>query len=311
MTTKARSGGDATQLMLQALLAFTLMCGFASHAAAQVPEGLANQAHVLKVVTSFSILADMTREVAGDMAEVTSLVRPDSDAHVFEPTPSDARRLAAADLVIINGLHFEGWINRLIVVSGYRGPVIVASQGVAARMINGATDPHAWQDVSNARLYVNNIEQALSAAAPAQRAELKARATAYRLRLDAIDHKIRTQMKALTHDQRRVITSHDAFGYFGQAYGVAFLAPQGWTTGSEASAADVARIIDQIRAQKARALFVENITDPRLIQRIAQEARVRVGGTLYSDALSKPGTVADTYIKMLNHNLSTLTAAMR
>ena len=264
----------------------------------------------LRVVASFSILADMVREVAGDGAEVSALVGPDSDAHVFEPSPSDARRVANAELVIVNGLRFEGWIERLIKAAGYRGPVVVATRGITPLLLGGGTDPHAWQSLPNARVYVKNIAAALTAARPQQAAAFERRAADYLRRIDALDASVRTRLDAVPREQRRVITSHDAFGYFAEAYGVRFIAPQGWTTGSEASAADVARIVRQIKSQQVRALFVENISDPRLLQRIATEAGVQLGGTLFSDALSAPGTAGDTYLRMFEHNVATLLAAL-
>jgi len=260
----------------------------------------------LRVVASFSILADMLRNVGGDEVEVYALVGPDADAHVFEPRPADAKRLAQADLVVVNGLGFEGWIDRLVRTSGYRGPVIVASEGVAARRIAGAPDPHAWQDLRLAQRYVRNLRDALARARPAQAATFEGRAQAYLERMAALDAQVRRVLDSVPAQRRRVIASHDAFGYFGSAYGVEFLALQGLSTDSEPSAAGIARLIEQIRAQRVGAVFVENISDPRLVQRIAREANATVGGRLYSDALSAPGTQADTYLKFFAHNADTI-----
>ncbi|KNZ34568.1 MAG: metal ABC transporter substrate-binding protein [Methylibium sp. NZG] len=263
-----------------------------------------------RVVASFSILADMAREIAPAGVEVTSLVRPDADAHVFEPTPADARRLAQADLVLVNGLGFEGWIERLIKVSGYRGTTVVATQGIATRQVGGSADPHAWQDLGLAQGYVGNLSRALAARWPEAAAEVEARTADYRARLAALDTQVRQWLGAVPREKRRVITSHDAFGYFGNAYGVDFLAPQGWTTRSEPSAATVARLLRQVREQDVQALFVENISDPRLVERIARETGARVGGTLYSDALSAAGGPADTYLRMFAHNARSLAEAL-
>lgn len=263
-----------------------------------------------RIVASFSILADIARELAPTGAEVTALVGPDSDAHVFEPTPAHGRLLAQADLVLVNGLGFEGWIDRLVGVSGYRGKVVLASRGIDPRRADGATDPHAWQDLALARRYVATLSASLSERWPAQQDELAARRTGYLSRIDQTERRVRQALDAIPRAQRRVITSHDAFGYFGAAYGVDFLAAQGWNTHSEPSAAAVARLIRQIRQQGVRALFVENISDPRLIERIASEAGGRVGGTLYSDALSAPGGPADTYLKMFEHNAAALASAL-
>ena len=271
-------------------------------------------APVLKVVATFSVLADIAREVGGAAVEVAALVGPNADAHVFEPTPSDVRRVAQADVVVTNGLRYEGWIDRLIQSSGYRGPVVVASRGVATRQVSGGADPHAWQNLVNGQRYADNIRAALVAAleskSPARAAEVDARAAAYQQRLAALDSDTRARIAAIPAERRRVITSHDAFGYFSDAYGIAFIAPRGWTTGSEPSAKAVAAIVRQARAAKASALLVENISDPRLIERIGREAGLKVGGALFSDALSPPGTEADTYVRMFEHNVRTLVEAM-
>ncbi|WP_018904981.1 metal ABC transporter substrate-binding protein [Variovorax paradoxus] len=264
----------------------------------------------LRVVASFSILADMAREIGGSAVEVAALVGPDSDAHVFQPSPADARRLANAELVVVNGLAFEGWMDRLVRSSGYRGPVVVASDGVPVRRMGRAPDPHAWQDLANAQRYAANLRDAMARARPAFAAEIGRRCASYIERLQALDREIRARFDAMPREHRRVISSHDAFGYFGAAYGIEFLAPQGMNTDSEASAASVARLIGQIRREDVRAVFVENISDPRLVQRIAREGGVTVGGRLYSDALSAPGTEADTYLKLFAHNATTIASAL-
>ncbi len=271
----------------------------------------AQTAKPLQVVASFSILADMAREVAGDAAQVHSLVGPNADAHVFEPTPADAQRLAKADLVIVNGLHFEGWIDRLVRASGYRGKVVEATQGIVPRRAGRGVDPHAWQSLVHAQRYVENIRTALVAAAPMQAATIDARAKAYSARIAALDARSRAALEAIPREQRRVVSTHDAFGYLGEAYGITFIAPRSWNTDSEASAAGVAAVIRQVRLHQARALFVENITDRRSIERIAQETGARVGGTLYSDALSAPGQGAATYLEMMAHNVEAIAGALR
>lgn len=279
--------------------------------ASGLPSRAAETPAPLQVVASFSILADITREVAGDAAVVASLVPPNADAHVFEPTPADAQRIKAADLVVINGLRFEGWIDRLVKSSGYKGPVVAATQGIQPRLVRGsAADPHAWQSLAHAQSYVKNIAGALAAARPAQAQAIQARAAAYAARLQALDQQARAQLAAVPEAQRRVITAHDAFAYLGEAYGITFIAPQGWNTSGEASASTVAAAIRQIKARQVRALFVENISDRRLIDRIARETGAKVGGTLYSDALSMPGTEADTYLKLYAHNLRQLLDAL-
>lgn len=265
-----------------------------------------------RVVASFSILADMTRWLAPAAVEVTSLVGPDADAHVFEPTPSAARRLAQADLVVTNGLGFEGWIDRLVRLTGSRATVVVATRGIPPRRTGGpGWDPHAWQDMGHAQVYVQRIATALAERWPAWAAEIEQRRSAYVARLLSVESQVRQVLSATPREQRRAITSHDAFGYFGDAYGIDFLAPQGWNTDSEPSAAAVAQLIRQIRQQQVRAIFIENISSARVIERIAQEAGARVGGRLYSDALSAAGGPASTYLDMMAHNARTLAAALK
>lgn len=265
----------------------------------------------LRVVASFSILSDMVGNVGGDAIELSTLVGPDADAHVFEPKPTDAKRLADADVVVVNGLGFEGWLDRLVRASGYKGPIIVASAGVPARQLGTAPDPHAWQDLAHARRYVLNLRDALAKARPAEAKGFEQRAATYIERISTLDVELRKTFNAIPPAQRRVITAHDAFGYFGAAYGIDFLAPQGMSTDSQPSAAAVARLIDQIRRQGVPAVFVENISDPRLVERIAREGGATVGGRLYSDALSPPGTEADTYLKLFAHNAAAIAAGLQ
>ena len=278
----------------------------------------------LPVVASFSILADMVKQVGGPHVEVSSLVGPNSDAHVFDPTPADAKRLAAAKLVVVNGLGFEGWLNRLVKSSGYKGPVLTASKGVKTipmaasdhghshghKHSHAAPDPHAWQNLLNARQYVENIRVALSAAMPAHSADFQSRATDYLKQIDALEKSTQARIAAVPMERRRVITSHDAFGYFARAYKVTFYPLQGLSTASEPSAADVVRIVNEIKKNKVTAIFSENISDPRVLERVAKDTGAKIGGTLYADSLSAPGTQADTYLKMFELNVSTIVAGI-
>lgn len=263
-----------------------------------------------RIVASFSLLADIVREIVPTDVDVQSLVPANADAHVFEPRPADARRLAQADLVVVNGLGFDGWIERLVQASGYRGPVLVASARVQPRRVGPTIDPHAWQDPALVRRYVEHLSAALGELWPARRDELRRRSADYLARVDRLDTEVRQWLDVVPREQRRVISSHDAFGYFGAAYGVDFLAAQGWNAHAEPSAAAVARLIQQARRLQVRALFVENISDPRLVERIAHESGARVGGTLYSDALSAPGGPADSYLKLVAHNARTIVQAL-
>lgn len=283
--------------------------------------GISSGAHAadkVKAVASFSILGDMVRQVGGDRVDVVTLVGPDGDAHVFSPTPADAKTLASSQLFFVNGLGFEGWMERLEKSSGFKGKTIVASQGVKPHTMveeEGAeaetvTDPHAWQDLANGKLYVANIRDGLIAADPAGKALYDANANTYLDAIAAEETAVKQALGALPEARRRIITSHDAFGYFGAAYGLEIIAPEGVSTESEASAQDVAKIIRQIKAEHIGAVFIENIADHRLLDQIARETGAKIGGTLYSDALSGPDGPAPNYLDMFRHNVGTLTAAL-
>jgi zinc/manganese transport system substrate-binding protein len=296
----------------------------------------------VKAVASFSILGDMVKQVGGDRVEVVTLVPPDSDAHVFDPTPADAKTLAGAQVLFVNGLGFEGWMERLERSSGFKGKTVVASTGVKPRTMieeeghhhhgdeaadehegeehakgeehdedeEVVTDPHAWQDLADGKIYVANIRDGLIATDPAGKATYEANAAKY---LDAIAKEeiaVKAAIASLPEARRKIITSHDAFGYFGAAYGLEIIAPEGVSTESEASAQDVAKIIRQIKEEKIPAVFLENVTDHRLLDQIAKETGAKIGGTLYSDALSGPDGPAPTYLDMFRHNVGTLTAAL-
>lgn len=264
----------------------------------------------LNVVASFSILGDFVRNVGGDLVSVTTLVGPDSDAHVYSPTPADAKRIADAKLVFVNGLGFEGWLPRLVKSAGGKATIVTATAGITPLKSGSAADPHAWQSIANAKIYVANIRDALAAADPANAETFKANASRYLADLDALDREVRAAVAQIPESRRKVISTHGAFGYFAAAYGVAFIAPVGVSTESEASARDVARIITQIRTAKIPAVFLENISDPRLIRRISAETGARVGGTLYSDSLTGEKGDSPTYIAMVRHNIKALTSAL-
>jgi zinc/manganese transport system substrate-binding protein len=275
----------------------------------------------LNVVATFSILGDFVKNVGGDRVAVETLVGPNGNAHVYAPSPSDAKKAADAKLVLVNGLGFEGWLERLVKASGTKAPIVVATKGIKPRERagdhghdhnhdHGRADPHAWQSVANAKIYVANIRDALIKADPAGKDAYTANATAYLAKLDALDREVRDVIAKVPADRRRVITSHNAFGYFQDAYGVNFTAPQGVSTEAEASAKDVAAIVTQIKKQKITAVFLENVTDPRLVEQIARETGAKVGGTLYSDALTDDKGDATTYIDLIRHNLKQLVQAL-
>lgn len=279
----------------------TLLAVLAAPAVAQTDK--------LPVVASFSIIGDFVREVGGDRVAVTTLVGPDGDAHVYQPTPADVRRIAQAKVIFVNGLGFEGWLERLVAAAKGKGVMVTLGKGVAARPGEEGTDPHAWQDVANAKIYVTEIRDALIAADPAGADIYRANASAYLAKLDALDAEIVKTLDAVPKDRRRVVSTHDAFGYFAARYGVEFIAPQGVSTEAEPSARDIARIIDSVKKNKVGAVFLENISDPRLARRIAAETGAKVGGVLYSDALSAPGEGGANYIDMMRHNVRELTKA--
>ena len=264
----------------------------------------------LNVVASFSILGDFVRNVGGDRVNVTTLVGANSDAHVYVPAPADAKKVAEAKLVFVNGLGFEGWLSRLLKSAGGKASVVTATSGIAPLKLGSDADPHAWQSVGNAKIYVANIRDALAAAAPANADGFKSRANAYLADLDALEREVRAAIETIPESRRKVISTHSAFGYFAAAYGIEFIAPLGVSTESEASARDIAGIINQVRAAGIPAVFLENITDPRLMGRIAAETGARVGGTLYSDSLTGEKGDSPTYIAMVRHNIKALTSAL-
>jgi len=265
----------------------------------------------LSVVASFSILGDLVRNVGGERVSVTTLVGADGDAHVYVPTPADAKRIADAKLVVVNGFGLEGWLPRLVKSAGGKASIVTATAGIAPLTLGSDADPHAWQSVANAKIYVGNIRDALVAADPASAVVFRANADAYLAKLDALDREVRAAVAQIPEGRRRVISTHSAFGYFAAAYGVEFIAPVGVSTESEASARDIARIITQVRSAKIPAVFLENMSDPRLIRRISAETGAKVGGTLYSDSLTAEKGDAPTYIDMVRHNIKGLTSALR
>ncbi|MBE7184121.1 MAG: metal ABC transporter substrate-binding protein [Methylobacterium mesophilicum] len=279
----------------------------------------------LAVVASFSVIADFAKNVGGDRVSVTTLVGPDGDAHAYEPKPADAKAMARARVILVNGLHFEGFLQRLVDTSGTRAPVVELTQGIEPIGIeaeparendrshahdHGEADPHAFQSVANARIYVRNIADAFCAADKNGCSAYEANAVAYTAKLDALEKEIKDGVASIPEAKRTIITSHDAFGYFEHAYRIAFRAPEGLSTEADPSAADVARLIEDVRREKASAIFVENITNPRLIEQIASETGLKVGGALYSDALSGPDGPASNYIDMMRHNIATIRGAV-
>lgn len=264
----------------------------------------------LNVVASFSILADFVKTVGGDRVSVTSLVGPNGDVHVYTPAPQDAKTIADAQLVVINGLGLEGWLPRLLQSSGSKAVVVTASKGISPLKLGSEADPHAWQSVANAETYVKNIRDALMQADGADADYFRQNAERYLAELDALDREVRSDVDTIPPERRKVISTHDAFAYFAKAYGIAFIAPSGVSTETEPSARDIASIIAQVKKDKIPAVFLENITDDRLMRRIAEETGARLGGTLFSDSLTAEKGPVPTYIAMVRHNIKALTSAL-
>lgn len=314
---------------------FALRHGLRALATACAAALISTAAHAqpLEVTTSFSILGDLVGQVGGERVKVRTLVGADEDAHAFQPRPSDARNVGGAALVVVNGLGFDDWMVRLARSGGYKGEVVVASAGIdtlamttddhdhdhghdhgdegdKANANAKAVDPHAWQDVGNVRRYVANIADALTKADPEGATAYRANAERYDGELKALDTEIRAAFAALPAARRKVVSSHDAFGYFGRAYGIRFLSPVGVSNNAEPTAQGVARLIRQLKAEKVPAVFIENVADPRLIERIRSESGAQIGGTLYSDALSKADGPAPSYVQMMRTNLDALRQAL-
>jgi zinc/manganese transport system substrate-binding protein len=281
----------------------------------------------LNVIASFSILGDFAQKVGGDRIELRTLVGPDGDAHVYEPRPSDAIAMANADVILVNGLQLEGFLPRLVEASGTSAMVVEATKdaeilrdphgghyhhyGDKAVFHEAPFDPHAWQSVGNAKIYVKNIANAFCKADTEGCDAYKSNATAYRAELTKLDADIQQAVAAIPQDRRVVVVGHNAFRYFENAYGITFLSPQGISTESEASAADVAGVVREIKGKRAAAVFAENISDTRLVEQIASEADLDVGGTLYSDALSTADGPAASYAEMMRHNVNTIRAVTK
>lgn len=264
----------------------------------------------LNIVASFSILGDMVEQVAGEHADVTTIVGPDADAHVYQPSVADARAVAQADVVFVNGLGFETWSEALIEESGTEASVFVATDGITPVKVDGETDPHAWNSLSNGVVYVQNIAAVLSESMPEHSDDFAKNAEAYIAKLEALDAETKAKLAKLPDDRRTVVTAHDAFGYLADAYGLTFLAPIGIDTEAEPSARELAELISQLKAEGVAALFVENITSPALVQQISDETGLEIGGRLFSDALSERGGPATSYLAMFEHNLAVLLEAL-
>lgn len=274
-----------------------------------------SMAKTVNVVASFTVLADIVKQVGGEHVNVKSLVGPNGDPHTFEPTPQDSQALASADLVFVSGLGLEGWMDRLVSASGYKGDAVVASRGVATRRMEeegkAVTDPHAWNSMYNGIIYAANVMNALIKADPQDADAIRLSGEKYIEKLQTLDGWAKTAFAAIPAAKRKVLTSHDAFGYFGQRYGVTFLAPVGFSTEAEASASEVGGLIQQLKAEHIHSYFIENQTDPRLVKQIASATGAQPGGELYPEALSQPSGPAPTYVAAFRHNVEAMIRSMK
>ena len=275
---------------------------------AAFPAALA--ADKIKVVASFSILGDMVEQVTRDLAEITTIVGPDADAHVYTPNTGDARAVADADVIFVNGMGVETWSQTLIETSGTKATVLVATDGITPLKVEGEIDPHAWNTLTNGMIYVDNVASGMAAADPTNADAYKANAEAYKARLHGLHDRAVAELARLPADSKTVVTAHDAFGYLADGYGLTFLAPVGIDTEAEPSARQLAELIDHLKTVGAGALFVENITSPALVRQISRETGIEIGGRLFSDALSERGGPATSYEKMFEHNLGVLVSAL-
>ena len=284
----------------------------------------AQESAPLRVVATFSILGDMVQQIAGDRVALTTIVGPNTDAHSFEPTPVHAKALAEAQVVVLNGLDFEAWLPRLLQASGFKGRQILASRGVTPRLLGedqhedakaheahghdraSGVDPHAWQSLLNGQIYAQNIADGLSSADPSNRAYYQKRAKSYIAEMKLLHEEIKAMLAAIPPERRKVITSHDAFGYFAEAYDIQFISALGFSSGAEPSARDIAAIIEQARKEGVSALFLENATNPRLVEQIARETGAQTDGILYPDALALKHEPAGSYLGMFHWNAGQL-----
>lgn len=291
---------------LSALIGATLLASAAGTATAS--------AKTIDVVASFTVLADVVKNVGGDHTNVKSLVPPNGDPHDFEPTPEDAKSIKSANVTFVSGEGLESWFQRLAKASGTTVSPVVVSKGIKTHDFvddgKTVTDPHVWNSVPNVEIWVDNIEQALAKADPEDAADFKANADAYKAKLKELDSSVQQKIAATPKDARKILTSHDAFGYYGREYGVEFMAPLGVSTEKEASAADVAKLINQIKKEKIKYYFFENSNDAKLIKQVASATGAQPGGELYPEALSAADGPAPTYIQLITYNTDQLVSAM-
>ena len=295
------------RVILAAVLGVVLAGGCSTNKPAGSVDG--TEGRVLRVVATTTQVADLAANVGGDRVRVTSLLKPNLDAHDYEPSPADVEAIAHADLVLENGAGLETWLHDTITSSGFDGPVVDTSQGVRLRQVGGATDPHIWQNPRNAEVMVANIDRALAAADPADAGVFRANLAAYTKQLQALDAEVQRQIDSLAN--KKLVTNHDAFGYYIDRYGLQFVGSiiPSFDTSAELSGRDIRDLVAKIKATGVKAVFSETSLPPRTAETIAREAGVKVvegQDALYGDSLGPPGSDGDTYLKMVRHNTATI-----
>ncbi len=266
-----------------------------------------------KVVVTASMIADMVENVAGDLVDLTCIVPIGSDPHLYEPTPKDARIVAEADILFKNGLTFEGWLNELIENAGSKAVVVTVTEGVKpieSLVYQNATDPHAWMDAENAMIYVDNITKTLVEFDPDNASIYQQKQDQYRKQIRAIDEYIKTQISYIPEEKRILITSHDAFQYYGRKYGLKLESVMGTSTDADVQTADIVRLNEVIRTSKIPAVFIESTINPKILEQLARDNKIRVGGKLYADSIGDKDSPAPSYIAMLRHNTDIIVSAL-
>ena len=296
-----------------------LLFGALLFAASLSTPAKANETDKLVVVCSTTQIADFAREVGGDQVEVRSILAAGADPHLYETKPSDAKIVSGADLCLRNGLHLEGkhWMKTLATNAGK--PLVTCTDGIRPLQLDEEgqkiADPHAWFSPQNAAVYVNNIARGLIQADPPNADKYKARTKLYLAQLRSLNTWILEQVNAVPAHQRVLVTNHDAFNYFCEAYGFKPAAPVGWSTGQEIGGGLTPKRLDEavesIEQHGVKAIFVETSINPKVIKTIAEKAGVQIGGELYSDSMGPAGSAGETYLGMMRENVLTIVHALK
>ncbi len=274
---------------------------------------LAKETRPLKIVATATIMADMTKNIVGDQSVVHCIVPAGADPHVYDPTPADAKLIADADLIIQNGLTFEGWLSELISNSGTKAKVITLTEGVdviGSLDYTNSNDPHAWMNAANALVYIKNIKDALVEINPKNEEVYNFNYGVYKQQIEQLDNYILKEIQKIPENRRILITSHDAFQYYGKKYGIRLEAIQGTSTEAEAQTSDIIRLTKTIKENNIPAVFIESTINPKLLKGLAKENDIVVGGELFADSLGDEESEAATYLDMLRYNTDVIVAAL-